>query len=249
VFEWKNGQVSLISDGNISTGAALGGTTPSGNDVFFTTRAQLVPQDTDGYDDIYDARVGGGFPAPSAPATAPCLSADSCRTSVAPTVFFPVPSSTTLIAPNVGAPSFTVSSISAKQRKGFAKTGKLTLTVSATEAGKITAVASAKINGTQQTVASASASLFATTGGKVTLVLHLSKAAGKALNKKHKLVVNIAVSYSESNQVNIATVTLTKGKSAKKTTRRAAAVHRKRRQASLRRSGALPAHPGQARGR
>ena len=64
VYEWNSGKVSLISDGTNSTGAVLGGTTPSGNDVFFHSRRwlTLVPQDVDGYDDIYDdARVNGGF--------------------------------------------------------------------------------------------------------------------------------------------------------------------------------------------
>ena len=65
VYEWENGHVSLISDGRSATGSVLGGTTLTGDDVFFTTLATLVPQDGDGFDDIYDARVGGGFPAPS----------------------------------------------------------------------------------------------------------------------------------------------------------------------------------------
>jgi hypothetical protein len=34
----------------------------SGDDVFFTSRAQLAPQDDTEYVEVYDARVGGGFP-------------------------------------------------------------------------------------------------------------------------------------------------------------------------------------------
>ena len=85
----RTARVSLISDGTTSTGAVLGGTTPSGNDVFFTTMAQLVPQDADGYDDIYDARVGGGFPAPPGPGARSAVPPESCRTGVTPTEFFP----------------------------------------------------------------------------------------------------------------------------------------------------------------
>ena len=49
----------------------------SGENVFFTTRAGLVKGDTDESFDVYDARVGGGFPEP-APATG-C--AETCRSA------------------------------------------------------------------------------------------------------------------------------------------------------------------------
>ena len=41
--------------------------TPSGRDLFFKTSAGLVKEDTDGAPDIYDARIGGGFPVAEAP--------------------------------------------------------------------------------------------------------------------------------------------------------------------------------------
>ena len=242
VYEWENGHVSLISDGRTSTGAALGGTTPSGNDVFLTTFAQLVPQDAGGYANIYDARVGGGFPAPSGPAPAPCDTAESCRRSIAPTVFFPVPGGTTLIQPSFVTPSITVSSISAKARRHFAQTGELTLTVQANAPGRIVASAHAKINGRQRTVASASVSVFATRGGKKTLKLHVDNVARKALAKKHKLVVQIAVGFSTTVQIGlpapsgeVAVLTLT--------TKHDIAARKK---AGVRRSAAKPAHRGRA---
>jgi hypothetical protein len=77
IYEWHNGQISLISDGRDRTyigtqneseqrsSVHLIGATPSGEDVLFTTASPLVPADTDKGEDIYDARVGGGFPAPA----------------------------------------------------------------------------------------------------------------------------------------------------------------------------------------
>ena len=41
------------------------------------TSQGLVPQDTDGVDDVYDARLGGGFPPPPAPAEA--CAGDACQ--------------------------------------------------------------------------------------------------------------------------------------------------------------------------
>jgi hypothetical protein len=70
VYEYHDGNVSLISDGrDVSAGLSgsyvvLDGTDPSGRDVFFTTTDQLVGQDTDSQVDIYDARIDGGFGAP-----------------------------------------------------------------------------------------------------------------------------------------------------------------------------------------
>jgi hypothetical protein len=60
---------------------------PSGDDVFFATEDQLVPEDTDAHVDIYDARVGGGFPVTVQPPA--CDNGDSCKGPVSgqPEVF------------------------------------------------------------------------------------------------------------------------------------------------------------------
>jgi hypothetical protein len=86
VYESENGQVHLIAPA-----ATLEATTASGNDVFFDTMAQLVPQDRDGYLDIYDARVNGGFPTVAPPACA----GTACQGDPAPAPIFSTPSSVT----------------------------------------------------------------------------------------------------------------------------------------------------------
>jgi hypothetical protein len=72
VYEYHNGNVRLISDGVDATSVLTrssvevyedGGTVGLGGDVFFQTADPLVQQDGDTQRDIYDARVGGGFPA------------------------------------------------------------------------------------------------------------------------------------------------------------------------------------------
>jgi hypothetical protein len=60
-----------------SNAVRLVGTTPTANDVFFTAVDRLVGWDTDSLNDIYDARVGGGFPEPISPPP-PC-EAETCR--------------------------------------------------------------------------------------------------------------------------------------------------------------------------
>src|SRR4029077_16015018 len=54
------GCVSLISSGNEDTNSRFVNATPSGSDVFFTTRSELVPEDQDDLIDLYDARIDGG---------------------------------------------------------------------------------------------------------------------------------------------------------------------------------------------
>jgi hypothetical protein len=71
VYEWEanssgscsrpEGCVSLISSGRSAGGANVIDASADGSDVFFTTDASLVGTDP-GSIDLYDARVGGGFP-------------------------------------------------------------------------------------------------------------------------------------------------------------------------------------------
>lgn len=81
VYEYHAGDVYLISDGrDLAAGHGEGplvGTDSSGSNVFFKTFDPLVAGDTDnGQLDLYDARIGGGFPTPEAPV--PC-EGDACR--------------------------------------------------------------------------------------------------------------------------------------------------------------------------
>lgn len=62
----SEGCLSLISSGQSPFDSELLDISPSGDDVFFTTAEGLVSQDY-GLVDVYDARVGGGFPSPPGP--------------------------------------------------------------------------------------------------------------------------------------------------------------------------------------
>lgn len=62
----NGGCVRLISSGESPQDSKFLDASPSGDDVFFTTAASLLPQDP-GSVDVYDARVDGGFPPPPAP--------------------------------------------------------------------------------------------------------------------------------------------------------------------------------------
>jgi hypothetical protein len=76
------GCVSLISGGSSDRESAFIEATPSGNDVFFITEEQLLPQDTDTAFDIYDARVctdASPCLTPPTPAPAACDSDAACR--------------------------------------------------------------------------------------------------------------------------------------------------------------------------
>ncbi len=94
VYEWRRdgidgcshvrGCLSLITAGRGGFANILLGTSRSGDDVFFETKETLVAQDAveDGTsENIYDARVDGGFPEPARPVE---CKGDSCSTPFAP---------------------------------------------------------------------------------------------------------------------------------------------------------------------
>ncbi|MGN6216097.1 MAG: hypothetical protein ACTHN7_03945 [Solirubrobacterales bacterium] len=76
VYEWEAqgeggcskpaGCVALISSGRGAEGATFVDASSDGSDAFFLTIESLVPADP-GSQDLYDARIGGGFPEPPPP--------------------------------------------------------------------------------------------------------------------------------------------------------------------------------------
>jgi hypothetical protein len=79
VYVFADGKPQLISTGLSNDISALVDVGAGGRDVFFTTRSRLAAADRDDNSDVYDARVGGGFPEPQAPL--PC-SGEGCRGSL-----------------------------------------------------------------------------------------------------------------------------------------------------------------------
>ena len=100
VYEWErsgsgtcheqSGCVYLLSGGTSFSGSWLLGAGLSGNDVFFVTRARLVPQDQNENDDLYDARVDGVLPV-----AAPACTGTGCQGVPAPPPPFATPPSVT----------------------------------------------------------------------------------------------------------------------------------------------------------
>jgi hypothetical protein len=81
VYEWHEvpggGEVTLLSGGTAEESVLDVVISEDGSNVFFVTSQGLVSGDTDGAPDVYDARLGGGFPAVAAPRQ-PC-SGDACQ--------------------------------------------------------------------------------------------------------------------------------------------------------------------------
>jgi len=80
-YDTASGTVHLISTGTSSTDSYFMDASPDGHDVFFATRQRLSGWDIDDNYDLYDARIGGGFPEPPTPAQ-PCAG-EGCRAPAA----------------------------------------------------------------------------------------------------------------------------------------------------------------------
>jgi hypothetical protein len=76
-YDTSTATLSLLSSGTDSSDSYFAETTPDGRNAFILTRERLSGWDRDSGYDLYDARVDGGLPEPTA-TPAPCLG-DSCR--------------------------------------------------------------------------------------------------------------------------------------------------------------------------
>ncbi len=89
-----SGEVSMISPGGDAASArtsfGAAGMSASGSDIFFFTAQPLVGQDTDQLIDVYDARIDGGFPAPTPESS---CSGEACQGSASSSPAFGAPGS------------------------------------------------------------------------------------------------------------------------------------------------------------
>jgi hypothetical protein len=125
VYEWENGVVYLISSGKSARNSFFLDSSENGDDVFFATAEGLVPGDTDGAYDVYDARVP--HPGDNPPASAvPCEGAVCQGPPNVPSPLTP-PASATFSGLGNPAPEVTpppakkVTTKTVKCKKGFTK--------------------------------------------------------------------------------------------------------------------------------
>jgi len=98
-FARSGGCVYLISSGDSPFESIFWEASASGDDVFFTTESSLLPQDP-GSVDLYDARVGGGFPQPADPSE---CEGEACQ-SPPPAPAFSTPNSAAYRGPGNAGP-------------------------------------------------------------------------------------------------------------------------------------------------
>jgi hypothetical protein len=98
VYEWRNGSIQLITDGegeyggNVSVPLNLEGITRDGTDILFRVSAQLTGFERDQVGQLFASRIGGGFPPPQPPAT--CRE-DACQGPLDPAPAIVSPGSAT----------------------------------------------------------------------------------------------------------------------------------------------------------
>jgi hypothetical protein len=190
VYQWRNGELSLVTPGT-SDHALYRGNDRSGRNVFFASRDALTWQDIDVVADVYTARVGGGVPQPDSPPV--CLAlANACQQDG-----LPVPKADSDSGKDGGGGNATggqrlkLARPSAAARRRAARRGVLPVVVRTTEAGRVSAVATAKVRGRSRRVAKAVSSGEA---GRRTVRLRLNRAARRQLAARGRLSLAIRVS-------------------------------------------------------
>jgi len=79
-YDATSASVHLLSSGKSTVASYVLDASPSGDDVYIVTRDRLVGWDVDDRYDLYDARVGGGFPEPTS--TSARCDGEACRGSL-----------------------------------------------------------------------------------------------------------------------------------------------------------------------
>ena len=204
-YSWHDGQVAAIS----ASGGGAMGITASGRDIFLVSSAPVLAADRDRVNDIYTARVGGGFKPPQTP---PSCSVDQCQGLLSAPLVLGAPGSGGLggnadggVRPAIGG----IARLSAADRAALAKGGKARLRLSVNRPGTVTVAGKARLGTKSRRVVSSSAK--ARKAGKVSVRFALSRSARRELAHRGSLTVGLTVGFKDARPKTL-TVTLTKPK-------------------------------------
>ncbi|HEV7493046.1 hypothetical protein [Baekduia sp.] len=196
VYEYSGGKPHLMSTGTATTGASFLDASASGDDVFFSTEQQLTTSDIDGARDIYDARVGGGFP--DRPTT-PCTG-EGCKPPASRSPADQNPGSSSVSGPGNATPANPKPLAKLKVTRKSVSGSSITVTVRVPAKGVI-AVSGPRIKPARKAAAKAGA--YKVTAG-------LSAQGRRTLERKHVLRLKVRVSYAPpSGKASSTTVALT----------------------------------------
>jgi hypothetical protein len=193
VYEWHDGELSLVSTGASDTdGAFYKGNDASGLDVYFATRDVLTWQDVDAVADVYTARVGGGIPQPPPPPVCAVLGGACQGPDAAPSPTQIESEGATAGNPSTGARAeLSVAPLSRAARRRAARTGVVPVRVRVSAPGAIAALAKARVGGRRRTVGRAGERVAQ--AGREVLELRLRKAARDLLRSGRALRLSIRV--------------------------------------------------------
>jgi hypothetical protein len=188
-YMWEDGTVSLLSTGRSSTDSWFYNASASGDDAFVLTGEPLVAQDKDDLVDLYDARVGGGFP-PPAPRS-DCVD-DSCQGAGSSLPASGDPGSTAFAGRGDVEPGprqvLRVKRLSRGQLRALARGKAIRLRVRVARAATVRAVVRTRRYGFI-----AAGRARATGPGSVTVRLRLSVTARRALARRSVLHATLTV--------------------------------------------------------
>jgi hypothetical protein len=200
VYEWRNGKLSLLTDGSPDSEDALyRGNDRTGTNVYFVTQQSLSWQDHDVVADIYSARTGGGVFEPAPPAVCGVLGG-GCHGGGAPAAA-PVPART-VAPPAVGnavpgvRARLMVKRPGGKARRRAARTGVIRLRVRVSRPGLVRAVARARMRTRTGRLVTRRVAVgrtrFREAGTRV-LALRLNRVAVRRLQRGQRLGIRIRV--------------------------------------------------------
>lgn len=213
VFEWRDGELSLISPGDSPESAFYTGNSRDGRDVFFWTEQRISGWEIDAADgDVYNATSRPDpIREPSPPPPICDVLVGGCHAAGAPpTARDPRTSSPADGNAEAGErKTIAIRGISAKARKRAAKTGVLSLRVLTTGAGKLTVVARGKVGGRNRVLGRAAKA--ARGAGETSVALRLNAAARKHLRAGRPLAVSIQAQQAGAARARTITIRLRQG--------------------------------------
>jgi hypothetical protein len=208
VYQWRDGELSLLSTGAADADDALyRGNDRTGTNVYISTRDRWTWQDHDAVLDIYAARVGGGIPQTVPPVACDILG-DGCPGSGAQPLGTPpggsnVPGGANADRERVARRTLAVGRVSLRARRRAARRGVLRIAVRSNRAGRVRAGARARVGRRVRRVARGAVRVRA--GRRAVLRLRLSRVARRRLARGGalRLVVRVGAPGAKARTMSV----------------------------------------------